>query len=77
MENPLLFPVQKSNLHGSHGWQNPVKFFMGMAELQKYFHEDHFLNHILIIKHEFKDNWSNAATSPRVGQSHEGKGWGK
>ena len=39
-----------------HGWQNPVKFFPGMEELQKYIQEDHFLNHIFIIKHEFKHN---------------------
>lgn len=39
MENPLLLLLQaKSNLHGSHGWQNPVKFFVGIAELHKYIH---------------------------------------
>lgn len=53
-----------------------------MEKLQKYFHGDYILNHILIINHGFNHDRSNADTAPTVrtvkGKAEERKfseGW--
>lgn len=55
----------------SHDYQNPVKFFLVMEKLQKYFRGYYILYHILIINHGFTHNRSNADTASAVRPAKE------